>query len=218
MSFLYSSRCVRGFVTAALVFFLSTLFFQSLAQTEHNVYAAVYSGFQLGAFQEATYSSSPHPGWKAGLQLTYDLHGSWRLSGEAGVSFLNCHVNNPQIPMHFRWQYLWAEVAPPLSYVPIQRSKFNVAVGSGISIRRILTASNGEALIYPWTYFLPIRLSSSMTFANRHSVTFSAEYSAQVRRMYRAGDDNYPTTTVNKMYSYGIVVAYTLPCRSKESI
>jgi hypothetical protein len=214
------------FVKVGIVFFLIVLFHECLAQNESNLRAGVYSGFQLGAFQESAYPSSPHPGWKAGLQLSYELNPGWKFTGEAGVSFLNCHVKNPMMPASIRWKYLWAEAAPLLSYVPIQRGNFNIVIGSGISVRRILSSSvapfyargdsNNERL-YPWTYFLPIRLSSTTTLANRHSLTFSAEYSRQLRRMYRAGDDNLVSTTINRMYSWGFVVSYSVPTRGRAN-
>jgi hypothetical protein len=210
------------FMKLVLALQMGLLFQVALAQNENYFQAGVYSGFQLGAFQGSTYPSSPHLGWKAGLQMNYELQRNWRLGSEVGTSFLNCHVKNPMMvsPSSVRWKYLWAEVAPLLFYVPVHRSNLDVAVGSGISVRRILKTSVGgfsspddlfNERIYPWTYFLPFRLSANLTLANQHRFTFSAEYSAQLRRMYRAGNDNYVSTTLNRMYSWGLVVAYSIP-------
>jgi len=155
--------------------------------------------------------------------LTYKLQPRWRLTGEAGASFLSCHVGSPVLPHSVKWKYLWAEVAPLVSFVPIQKNNFQLAIGSGISVRRILTTTVGNStspavqdLIFPWTYFLPIRLTGSIALANHHLLGFTAEYSAQLRPMYRSENDNL-FTAVNRMYSWGLIISYSIATRTNKA-
>jgi hypothetical protein len=208
--------------TFVLAFLLSILFLGAFAQETDQLQAGVYAGIQLGALK-SPYPDSPLPGWKTGLQLTYKLQPRWRLTGEAGASFLSCHVGSPVLPHSVKWKYLWAEVAPLVSFVPIQKHNFQLTIVSGISVRRILTTSVGNStsasvqdLIFPWTYFFPIRLTGSITLASRHLLAFAAEYSAQLRPMYRSENDNL-FTAVNRMYSWGLIVSYSIPRRSTRA-
>jgi hypothetical protein len=194
----------------------------SQAPGNHKLRAGVYSGINLSYFPVAAYRSSPLPGWKAGLLISYDVSPRWRLSAQMGATFDRCRVNFPALPFSIKWKYLWADVTPLFSYLPVRGDNFHVALGTGISVRRSLGTSIGGSsydvsnsdAIYHWTYFLPFQLNGVFNLANQSRLVVTAEFATQLRQMYLPGHFNY-STGVDRMHSWGLVASYSIPLRHR---
>jgi hypothetical protein len=196
-----------------------------IAQLEDRFHAGAYYGMHLSIFESA-YPSTPALGWNIGALLSYDLNSRFTLSGRIGRTLDKIQIDGPDGEANGK--YLWADITSLLSYVPIRKDKFDISFGSGISVRGIWSQSTtgiysrpdtfGRAMP-PVSFFLPVQLNGNFKFVNGQRMVVTIEYNAQLRDMYYAPVNITDYTDMNNwMQSYGVVVAYTIPCRNKESI
>ena len=184
--------------------------------------------FTLGAMAGVQMSSfvngNPLAGWKAAAVGNYGV-GRFKFTEQLGVTTDRTRSRMPSLPARNTWQYVWADATTVVSYLPISRPDFDISLGSGVSIRRILSQTlnvdpNGVGdfanSLYEWTYFLPVRIGVDIRMPRGRKVNCALEYQFQLRELHRA-----PTITsssdykdyINELYSLGLTMAYMFSVR-----
>ena len=131
------------------------------------------------------------------------------------------------LPSRNMWRYFWADATSIAAYVPVRRESFDLSVGTGISIRRIIshtingnpnTISDLDNRMYEWSYFLPTRIGADFHLAGGRQVVCAIEYQVSLRDIYKPAEVTGPydyTAWVNKLHSVSLSVGYMISIPKK---
>jgi hypothetical protein len=185
----------------------------------HAVSGQLKFGGQAGLQVSAFANGVGRPGWKASALASYGFK-RLRLSEQVGVTTDRCSSSISQLRSRNMWKYVWADATSIMSYVPFRRENFDLSIGSGISIRRILSNTldgdpnmiyDFDSRMYNWSYFLPARIGANFQLPGGREIACVLEYQVQLRDLHSP-----PTVThqyeytdwVNQLHSVNLSVGY----------
>jgi hypothetical protein len=196
---------------------LSSILVLSFSANGQDLRLGILAGAHLSSFAKG----NPLPGAKLAGIATYEIR-RLILSEQLGVTLDRARTSFPQITVRDNnWRYGWIDASTIINYIPVRKSKYEIGLGTGISIRRIIAASTEgnpslgtfDDRLYDWTYFVPVRMQMSFPLENDRQLLFAIEYQLQLRDMYKPSpylSSSDFASQVSRLYSIGLCAGYML--------